>query len=81
MIDLNKIEFVHHKTATIRRHYVTEDDIKIVLSRLPQDLWQRLKKFILKMMPEAIAYWAIQLPEVGERLVFVRYLSALASTE
>jgi tetratricopeptide (TPR) repeat protein len=45
---INKIEFVHHETSNIRRHYVTKEDIEIVLSRLPSELWNRLKKIHFK---------------------------------
>lgn len=48
MNHINKIEFKHHETSNIRRHYVTQEDIKIVLSRLPSELWSRLKKIHFK---------------------------------
>ena len=44
----NKIEFIHHETSNIRRHYVTQEDVKIMLSRLPSELWSRLKKIHFK---------------------------------
>ncbi len=39
-----QIEFVRHDAALHRRHYVNEDDVKVVLSRLPAELLSRLKK-------------------------------------
>lgn len=43
MNTIDRIDFVWHATTWHRRHYVTEDDIKVVLARLPDRLWQRLR--------------------------------------
>ncbi len=45
---LAHIQFVRHKVAWHRRHYVNEDDVRIVLSRLPEGLWARLRKVHFK---------------------------------
>ena len=37
------IEFVTHPVDHHRRHFVSEDDVRIVLLRLPEDLWSRLR--------------------------------------
>ncbi len=42
------IEFVKHKCASHRRHYINEEDVKVLLSRLPEDLYSRLKKVHFK---------------------------------
>ncbi len=44
MFKLREIEFVRHKVPNHRRHFVDENDVKIVLSRLPENLLSRLKK-------------------------------------
>ena len=31
-----------------RRHYIDEDDVKVVLSRLPDELFARLKRVLFK---------------------------------
>ncbi|MEM7167460.1 MAG: tetratricopeptide repeat protein [Planctomycetota bacterium] len=45
---VDSIEFIRHKVATHRRHYIDADDVKVVLSRLPEELWARLKKVHFK---------------------------------
>jgi len=45
---LEKIQFVTHGTIWHRRHFVWEEDVKVVLSRLPEDLWKNLKKVHFK---------------------------------
>jgi tetratricopeptide (TPR) repeat protein len=44
MSQLNRIQFVCHPTAKHRRHYANENDVKVVLSRLPPELWARVKE-------------------------------------
>jgi len=41
---IDRIQFVYHPCATHRRHYVDAESVKVVLSRLPEDLWSRLRK-------------------------------------
>lgn len=38
-----KLKFVIHKPQADRRHFVTEDDVRVVLHRLPDEAWERLK--------------------------------------
>jgi len=45
---LKRIQFVRHKVVPHRRHYATEEDVRIVLSRLPEELWSRLRKVHFK---------------------------------
>ena len=40
---MKTLRFSHHKPGGDRRHYVTEDDVRIVLDRLPAAGWKRLK--------------------------------------
>jgi tetratricopeptide (TPR) repeat protein len=40
---LKKIKFTYSKTGHNRKHWINEDDIKILLSRLPNELFSRLK--------------------------------------
>ncbi len=44
MSGLKRITFKRHPVATHRRHYVSEDDVRVVLSRLPDSLLSRLKE-------------------------------------
>ncbi len=48
MSALDHVQYVRHRVSPIRRHYVDEDDVKVVLSRLPQELWARLRKVHFK---------------------------------
>lgn len=45
---MKDIKFVTHKCASHRRHYINEEDIKVLLSRLPEELFSRLKKIHFK---------------------------------
>lgn len=40
---LRKIHFTSRPPACDRRHFVDEDDVRVVLSRLPEELWRRLR--------------------------------------
>jgi len=40
---VDSIGFVSHLVAPHRRHYVDKDDVRVVLSRLPEELWGRLR--------------------------------------
>ncbi len=42
--EFRRITFKRHPVATHRRHYVGEDDVRVVLSRLPESLLSRLKE-------------------------------------
>ena len=44
MSRLQRITFKRHPVATHRRHYVGADDVRVVLSRLPDALLSRLKE-------------------------------------
>ena len=44
MNEIARIQFVRHPTAKHRRHYVNDDDVKIVLSRLSKELWARVRE-------------------------------------
>jgi tetratricopeptide (TPR) repeat protein len=48
MTGLDHVQFVRHRVSPIRRHYVDEEDVKVVLSRLPAELWARLRKVHFK---------------------------------
>ena len=48
MNTIERIQFVRHRTASHRRHYVDEEDVKVVLSRLPEEVWRRLRKVHFK---------------------------------
>lgn len=41
---LRRLQIVRQKAAPHRRHYVTAEDVKVVLSRLPEELWSQLRK-------------------------------------
>lgn len=45
---LERIQFVRHRVGETRRHYVNEQDVKVVLERLPEELWTRLRKVHFK---------------------------------
>jgi hypothetical protein len=38
-----KIKFSYSKTSTGRKHFINEDDVRVVLSRIPAELWERLR--------------------------------------
>ena len=38
-----RINYSYSRTGEKRRHYINEDDVEVVLSRLPKDLWARLR--------------------------------------
>jgi hypothetical protein len=40
---MRKIKFSTTNPGGDRRHYLTEEDVMVVLSRLPEELWQRLR--------------------------------------
>ncbi len=40
---MNKIKFTYAHAYCDRKHYVFEEDVKIVLSRLPEEVYQRLR--------------------------------------
>ncbi|HEY1785938.1 MAG TPA: hypothetical protein VGG30_10330 [Pirellulales bacterium] len=40
---MRKIAFSSSRTNAGRKHYLTEDDVTVLLSRLPEELWQRLR--------------------------------------
>jgi hypothetical protein len=40
-----KIKFSTSQTSAGRRHFVNEDDVRVVLSRVPEELWERLRAF------------------------------------
>lgn len=45
---IDHVQFVRHRVSPIRRHYVDENDVRVVLSRLPEELWSRLRKVHFK---------------------------------
>jgi len=40
---LNRIKFTTSRTRAERIHYLTADDVRVLLRRLPEELWQRLR--------------------------------------
>lgn len=44
-IAIRRIEFVCHPASWHRRYYLTEDDVKVLLSRLPPVLWELNPRF------------------------------------
>ncbi|MHB1556355.1 MAG: hypothetical protein ACYC61_02625 [Isosphaeraceae bacterium] len=40
---MRPIAFSHHHAGCDRRHFVAEDDVRVVLGRLPEPLWARLR--------------------------------------
>jgi len=44
MNEINRIQFVYHPPTKHRRHYVNEEDVKVVFSRLPYEYWHRLRE-------------------------------------
>ncbi len=43
---IDRIEFVQHRPWGKRRHYVSPEDVRVVLSRLPEELWSRLRRVV-----------------------------------
>lgn len=48
MNPIDHVQFVRHRVSPIRRHYVDGNDVRVVLSRLPEELWSRLRKVHFK---------------------------------
>jgi hypothetical protein len=42
-MNLRNLKFNYRDPGCDRRHYVTEEDVLILLSRLPEETWQRLR--------------------------------------
>lgn len=40
---MRRIKFTCHETHCDRKHYVNEEDVRVVLSRLPDETWERLR--------------------------------------
>ena len=40
---MRDIKFSYSRTGAGRKHYLTEQDVRVVLSRLPVELWERLR--------------------------------------
>jgi len=40
---MHKVKFSYSKPGGDRRHYINEDDVRVILGRLPYELWRRLK--------------------------------------
>lgn len=40
---MHKVKFSYSKPGADRRHYINEDDVSVLLERLPYELWQMLK--------------------------------------
>ncbi len=40
---MRKIKFTYSKTDAGRKHYLNEDDVRVLLSRLPEELWEKLQ--------------------------------------
>jgi transposase len=41
---MQHIKFTYSRTTAGRKHYLNEDDVRVVLSRLPADLCWRLRE-------------------------------------
>ncbi len=41
---MRDIKFSYSRTRSGRKHYLNEDDVRVLLSRLPERLWQRLRE-------------------------------------
>jgi hypothetical protein len=39
---MQKLRFISRNPGCDRRHYITEEDVLVILSRLPAETWQRL---------------------------------------
>jgi hypothetical protein len=55
---LARIRFSTSPAGGDRIHYVTEEDIRVVLSRLPRELWQRLRAVHFNDRSRGQEYWA-----------------------
>jgi hypothetical protein len=42
--EMNRIKFITKETKSKRRHYLTRADVEILLSRLPESLWKRVRE-------------------------------------
>ncbi len=40
---MRKIRFTYSRPGPLRRHYLNEEDVRVLLSRLPAELWERLR--------------------------------------
>jgi tetratricopeptide (TPR) repeat protein len=40
---MHRVKFSYTKPHSDRRHYINEDDVKVIFGRLPHELWQTLK--------------------------------------
>ena len=40
---MRKITFSYSRTGAVVKHYLNEEDVKVLLSRLPEELWERLR--------------------------------------
>jgi hypothetical protein len=40
---MREIKFSFSRTGEKRKHYLTEEDVKVLLSRLPDETWERLR--------------------------------------
>ncbi len=40
---MRDIKFTYSKTGASRKHYIGEDDVRVLLSRLPKELWEKLQ--------------------------------------
>jgi hypothetical protein len=40
---MRRIKFTYSKTGAGRKHYLNEEDVRVLLSRLPEELWERLR--------------------------------------
>lgn len=40
---MHKVKFSYTRPGADRRHYINEDDVKVILERLPSELWRTLK--------------------------------------
>src|SRR5690242_3109203 len=40
---MSPVRFIYHAPGGDRRHFVNGDDVAVVLSRLPRELWERLR--------------------------------------
>lgn len=42
-LDMSKVKFSYIQPGADRKHYICEDDVRIVLSRLPEEVYRRLR--------------------------------------
>jgi len=40
---MSRVRYTYSQTGEKRRHYINGDDVEVVLSRLPEELWSRLR--------------------------------------